>query len=69
MIPGNKVKRAIEVVPGDTILYHRKWVKVRYVEHDWIDQYYRVILKFDTTILALPADNTVDVRVDPTAVN
>lgn len=66
MIPGNKVKRAIEVVAGDNILYHRKWVRVRSIEHDWVDQYYRVIIRFhDGTVLSLPADNTVDVRVEP----
>lgn len=66
MIPGNKVKRAIEVVAGENILYHRKWVKVRRVEHDWIEQYYRVVIHFhDGTSFSLPADNTVDVRVDP----
>jgi hypothetical protein len=63
MIPGTQMKRALDIAPGDVIVYHRNWVRVRYTQHDWVDQYYRVVITLVTGVtFSLTGDDKLAVK-------
>lgn len=63
MISGTQRKRAIELKAGEYIVYHQRWERIRYTNHDWLDQYYRVTLTLVSgPVFSLPADTFMYVK-------
>ncbi len=63
MIPGTQKKKAVELHAGEYIVYHQRWERIRYVSHDWVDQYYRVMITLVSgREFSLPGDTLMFVR-------